>query len=233
MFVWAKSQTKVTLNFYFLTMKKTIFLILLVTLGFGAHGIKVHAVTVTPPSAAAVIGAEETRILTESLRVLQTLLNAMEASLANAATPLPNAAEMNATLDRLLVELARLNKAIETQALAYAGQGREAMPSPPLVVKAPPAAEIEEQMEALPSPSLETTLAPPQETEELEEVASVEATVSPSNILWLVLVVVAIGGAIFFFRWRGKEPVAEEGKKRKSSVPMVREKETQGIPPDY
>ena len=206
-------------------MKKLIFSFLIfVIAGFAAQTLSVSAAS---PQAAAVLGAEETKVLIQTLTVLKIMLEDMRGLIASVPSPAPNNVELNVGLEAIKGKLVLMNATIESQALAYAKRvgGTED------VALSPPA----------PTPPVATKESAPLVREEVspnEQTAALTASVGQRNILlWVALGFLVIAGVLLFVEWRKKrEPklaaaVVEEP--QKPIMPMVREDNIQGIPPDY
>ena len=207
-------------------MKKLIFSFLfLVIAGFAAQTISVHAET--SPPAEAVFGAEETKVLSQALNILKIVLEDMRVLIASTPGLFSNSVELNTSLEAIKGNLIAINSTIENEALAYAERigGTEAAALSQPVLHSPSA--IKES-----PPLLSQAQAAPK-----EEVAAVSASVSQKNILWVVVVLVFVAGAAFVVRWwKKKNPelaraVVQEP--QRPIVPMIREDNIQGIPPDY
>lgn len=207
-------------------MKKLIFsFFIFVIAGFVSQTIPAHAAD--SPPAAAVLGPGETQILVQALDILESVLQNIKVLLASAQAPIPESAELNLSLEAIKGKLMLLNSTIESEALAYAKRtsGKESTALSPPAISPPVAKE---------SPSL---FSEPEEVSPNEQVAVLARSASRGSILWVTAVLLVIALGLVFLRWRKKkepkaEPVLAE-EPQKPIVPMVREDNIQGIPPDY
>ncbi|MBI2033572.1 MAG: hypothetical protein HYT13_00520 [Candidatus Liptonbacteria bacterium] len=220
-------------------MKKLIFsFLILVIAGFAAQTLPVLAVT--SPPAASVLGPEETKILAQTLNILKIVLENMRVLIASSASPIPNSAELNAGLEAIKGKLTLINSTIESQALAYAkrvGETKSVVLSKPVFSSPTAIKESPPLLRAEVSPNEPRKLNPVELRGEQTAALSESAGQGNRNILWVAVVLLAIVGALSFLEWKKKkEPkaatvVAEEP--QKPIMPMVREDDIQGIPPDY
>ncbi len=206
-------------------MKKLIFSFLfLVIAGFAAQTPPVHAAA--SPSAASVLGAEEIKVLTQALGALKIVLEDMQALITSAPSPILNSAELNTGLEAIRGNLTLINATIESQALVYSnrvGETQIAALQAPVVA---PKVSIKES-----APLLR------EETPVIEQTAVLTSSVNQRNILWVAVGLLAIALGLVFWQWRKKMElkvtrVAVQDPQT-PIVPMIREDNIQGIPPDY
>lgn len=168
------------------------------------------------------ISKEEIVILQQSLLALTMVLTDLQATLAKSENLPPNTAQIIVNLSNVSKSLAQISATMEKRGLAVAAMSKVVIPQAPLVVVKKVSEEVVEnsiettilesslaESESQSENSIETLLGESgAETESQKSLIASIGAIAGQRITWIIIVILAIGG-ILFWKMKGGQEVAK------------------------